>query len=409
MCHVLEWELIAAPYVLKVAGQRMIIQNEEKRVRLKVNRVLSLTMTADHALDLYSNTAAAPDSPYLDRISIVLPSAPRLARTPAGFPQEEEEEGMGREDRFPLWEAALGAGVAAVFAASLVGVYLSMPDSDYSFLKLPRNLHELQILTGHLENYTSDYTVQVLIGYCDVYIFMQTFMIPGTIFMSLLVGALFGQLRGVALVVFAASAGASSCYFLSKLIGKPLVFVLWPDKLTFFQKQVAKRREKLLNYMLFLRVNPTLPNTFINLASPIVDVPFHTFLLATLIGLIPAAYVTVRARIALGELTSLSDLYDTQSVALLFLIGVVSSIRLAEAFISLEHPLVTKFRHEKIAYRAIKDMACEYQQMLELLRKAPFLADGVLSQDPLIRLQFHGDDQILRFYAASQRLVLEVS
>ncbi|VAH36349.1 unnamed protein product [Triticum turgidum subsp. durum] len=227
---------------------------------------------------------------------------------------------MGREDRFPVWEAALGAGVAAVFAAGLVGVYLSMPDSDYSFLKLPRNLHELQILTGHLENYTSDYTVQVLIGYCAVYIFMQTFMIPGTIFMSLLAGALFGQLRGVALVVFAASAGASSCFFLSKMIGKPLVFVLWPDKLTFFQKQV----EKLLNYMLFLRVTPTLPNTFINLASPIVDVPFHTFLLATLIGLIPAAYVTVRAGIALGELTSLSDLYDTQSVALLFLIGVVS-------------------------------------------------------------------------------------
>ena len=54
---------------------------------------------------------------------------------------------MGREDRFPVWEAALGAGVAAVFAAGLVGVYLSMPDSDYSFLKLPRNLHELQILT----------------------------------------------------------------------------------------------------------------------------------------------------------------------------------------------------------------------------------------------------------------------
>ena len=54
---------------------------------------------------------------------------------------------MGREERFPVWEAALGAGVAAAFAAGLVGVYLSMPDSDYSFLKLPRNLEELQILT----------------------------------------------------------------------------------------------------------------------------------------------------------------------------------------------------------------------------------------------------------------------
>ena len=32
----------------------------------------------------------------------------------------------------------------------------------------------------------------------------------------------------------------------------------------------------------------------------------------------------IQAGIALGELTSLSDLYDTQSIALLFLIGVVS-------------------------------------------------------------------------------------
>lgn len=56
--------------------------------------------------------------------------------------------------------------------------------------------------------------------------------------MSLLAGALFGVLKGVALVVFAATAGASSCYFLSKLIGRPLVFSLWPDKLSFFQAQV---------------------------------------------------------------------------------------------------------------------------------------------------------------------------
>ncbi|RVW19249.1 putative membrane protein [Vitis vinifera] len=205
----------------------------------------------------------------------------------------------------------------------------------------------------HLEDYTSDYTVQVLVGYCMVYIFMQTFMIPGTVFMSLLAGSLFGVFKGVALVVFTATAGASSCYFLSKLIGRPLVSFLWPDKLSFFQAQVAKRRERLLNYMLFLRVTPTLPNTFINVASPMVDVPYHIFFLATFIGLIPAAYVTVRvgvnyscleekgldrvpknvgflflgfiqAGIALGELRSVGDLYDFQSIATLFLIGVVS-------------------------------------------------------------------------------------
>ncbi|MBA0588443.1 hypothetical protein Gorai_001546 [Gossypium raimondii] len=153
---------------------------------------------------------------------------------------------------------------------------------------------------------------------------MQTFMIPGTVFMSLLAGALFGVLKGVALVVITATAGASSCYFLSKLVGRPLVISLWPDKLSFFQAQVAQRRESLLNYMLFLRLTPTLPNTFINVASPIVDVPYHIFFMATFIGLIPAAFLTVRAGIALGELQSVGDLYDFNSIATLFLIGVVS-------------------------------------------------------------------------------------
>ncbi|CAN6579682.1 unnamed protein product [Malus baccata var. baccata] len=228
--------------------------------------------------------------------------------------------------KFPLsfWEVAVASTVVLGFLFGLLGVYLTMPASDYSFLKLPRSLQELQILRVHLEDYTSDYTAQVLLGYCMVYIFMQTFMIPGTVFMSLLAGSLFGVFKGVALVVFNATAGASSCYFLSKLIGRPIVVSLWPDKLQFFQNQVAKRRQGLLNYMLFLRLTPTLPNTFINLASPIVDVPYHIFLLATSIGLIPAAYVTVRAGLALGELRSLGDLYDFNSIATLFFIGVVS-------------------------------------------------------------------------------------
>nr|DAD17821.1 TPA_asm: hypothetical protein HUJ06_019284 [Nelumbo nucifera] len=82
-----------------------------------------------------------------------------------------------------------------------------------------------------------------------VYIFMQTFMIPGTIFMSLLAGALFGVFKGVTLVVFTATAGASSCYFLSKLIGRPLVFSLWPDKLSFFQAQVKIYQTFLLSVL----------------------------------------------------------------------------------------------------------------------------------------------------------------
>ncbi|MED6210369.1 hypothetical protein PIB30_063443 [Stylosanthes scabra] len=231
-----------------------------------------------------------------------------------------------KSDRFPLNSCEFAAAVAVffLFALGLFYIYLTMPASEFGRIKLPRTLADLRLLKENLSAYASNHPAPFILGYCSTYIFMQTFMIPGTIFMSLLAGALFGVVRGILLVIFNATAGASSCFFLSKLIGRPLVSWLWPEKLRFFQAEIAKRRDRLLNYMLFLRITPTLPNLFINLASPIVDVPFHIFFLATLIGLIPASYITVRAGLALGDLKSLRDLYDFKTFSVLFLIGFVA-------------------------------------------------------------------------------------
>ncbi|KAJ1435982.1 SNARE associated Golgi protein [Sesbania bispinosa] len=137
-----------------------------------------------------------------------------------------------------------------------------MPAAQYAKIKLPRSLSDLRLLKDGLSVYARNHPAQFILGYCSTYIFMQTFMIPGTIFMSLLAGALFGVAQGILLVVFNATAGASSCFFLSKLIGRPLVSWLWPEKLRFFQAEIAKRRDKLLNYMLFSEDNPNIAKSF---------------------------------------------------------------------------------------------------------------------------------------------------
>lgn len=93
----------------------------------------------------------------------------------------------------------------------------------------------------HLGSYAKDHPAQFILGYCSTYIFMQTFMIPGTVFLSLLAGALFGVVRGLTLVVFNATAGATACFFLSNLIGRPLVSWMWPEKLKLFQSEVRPR------------------------------------------------------------------------------------------------------------------------------------------------------------------------
>ncbi|KAG8378407.1 hypothetical protein BUALT_Bualt08G0134200 [Buddleja alternifolia] len=288
-------------------------------------KIVRCSSVPNNFLQSLSTSAAASSSPSISM------AAPRslVAETSIRLVDRDEEnvESPTRKrfkaDKFPLsrWEFAAALGVFLVFSTGLCCIYLTMPAAEYEMLKLPRTLADLRLLKDHLANYAQVYPAKFTLGYCSTYIFMQTFMIPGTIFMSLLAGALFGVVRGLFLVVFNATAGASSCYFLSKMIGRPIVNWLWPEKLRYFQAEIAKRRDKLLNYMLFLRVTPTLPNLFINLASPIVDIPFHIFFLATLVGLIPAAYITVRAGLALGELKSIKDLYDFKTLAVLFLIG----------------------------------------------------------------------------------------
>lgn len=45
-----------------------------------------------------------------------------------------------------------------------------------------------------------------------------------------------------------------------------------------FGKEIQKRRNDMLSYIIFLRVTPILPNTFINVASPVVQVPLMPFI-----------------------------------------------------------------------------------------------------------------------------------
>uniref|UniRef100_A0A7N0VI11 RING-type E3 ubiquitin transferase n=1 Tax=Kalanchoe fedtschenkoi TaxID=63787 RepID=A0A7N0VI11_KALFE len=55
---------------------------------------------------------------------------------------------LGSKFPLSLGEMMVASGVLLSFLVGLLGVYFTLPDSDYSFLKLPRNLEDLQILSS---------------------------------------------------------------------------------------------------------------------------------------------------------------------------------------------------------------------------------------------------------------------
>lgn len=60
------------------------------------------------------------------------------------------------------------------------------------------------------------------------------------------------------------------------------------------QKRIELNGDNIFWYFLFLRLTPLLPNWFINVASPIINVKYIYFGTATFLGLIPANFMYIQ-------------------------------------------------------------------------------------------------------------------
>lgn len=89
-----------------------------------------------------------------------------------------------------------------------------------------------------------------------LYITLQAFAIPGSLWLSILAGALWGPARGAAVVTLCATLGPSACYLLSALVAAPLVEQWMPDKLTEFRARVVAEGPNLFWWMVAMRLSP---------------------------------------------------------------------------------------------------------------------------------------------------------
>ncbi|KAL3290558.1 hypothetical protein HHI36_023950 [Cryptolaemus montrouzieri] len=165
-----------------------------------------------------------------------------------------------------------------------------------------------------------------MLGVFMVYVFLQTFAIPGSLFLSILSGFLFPFSVALSLVCTCSAIGASLCFLLSQLLGRKLIMAYFPERAQKWAVQVDKHRDNLLNYIIFLRVTPFLPNWFINLTAPVIGVPLMPFALGTFIGVAPPSFIAIHGGKTLQDMTSTDNAFNLNSLALLILFGGISLI-----------------------------------------------------------------------------------
>ncbi|GAB4818338.1 hypothetical protein N2152v2_005384 [Parachlorella kessleri] len=199
-------------------------------------------------------------------------------------------------------------------------------------LSLPHSFDELRAVRRTVELYRQQYGGQLLALMVGAYLFLQAFMIPGSVVINVLAGSMYTFPAALAFVGVVSTCGVSINYWLTRWFLKDVVTNLIPQRVQAFSQEVRRHQAHLLNYMLFLRATPLLPGWFISLASPIVGVPFPTFFIASLVGHQPLNFITVQAGRTLAEIRSMRDLYSPRNVVFMLLIGGVALLPVAFKF-----------------------------------------------------------------------------
>lgn len=224
----------------------------------------------------------------------------------------------------------LAAWTVATFWLIMLTTRL-LPNSPASqnikeILKFPSSLEELKLIASSLITFKMNHPVYVHTLFFSAYLYKQTFAIPGSVFLNLLSGALYGPLQGTIICSVLTACGASMCYFLSLISGAEMIMRRWPDRLTQLRRQVDSNKKRLPFFLLSLRLVPVTPNWFINMTSPVLGIPITVFAATALLGLVPYNYMCVKAGSVLSQLNSLNDLLTMQTFGNLCILAAVSSL-----------------------------------------------------------------------------------
>lgn len=191
-------------------------------------------------------------------------------------------------------------------------------------LKFPSDLDELRELAEMLQFYKTEHTGYVVLLFCSAYLYKQSFAIPGSSFLNMLAGALFGPWQGLVMACLLTTTGSTFCYLLSAAFGKSYIIRLFPDQVDRLQNKVEENRSSLFFFLLFLRFFPMTPNWFLNVTSPILNIPVSMFFFSVLIGLIPYNFICVRTGSILSEISSLDDIFSWGTLLQLLAIACVA-------------------------------------------------------------------------------------
>jgi uncharacterized membrane protein YdjX (TVP38/TMEM64 family) len=173
------------------------------------------------------------------------------------------------------------------------------------------SLDMLQARRAMLVEFVMDRFALAVLMYAAVYVAVVALSLPGGGIMTITGGFLFGKWLGTPIVVVAATVGATLLFLIAR---SALGAVLRAKAGPFLRKMEDGFREDAFWYLLSLRLIPVFPFFAVNLVPALLDVPLGSYVLATLIGIVPATFVFASFGAGLGEIFDRGEMVNLKSV-----------------------------------------------------------------------------------------------
>lgn len=151
-----------------------------------------------------------------------------------------------------------------------------------------------------------------------VYVLAIAVSLPGAALLTLLGGALFGLWKGLLIVSFASTIGASLAFLATRYLFKDAVQNRWGDKLKVINDGVEKEGGF---YLFGMRLVPAFPFFMINLVMAVTPIKLWTYYWVSQLGMLPGTFVYVNAGTQLSKLESAAGILSPGLILSFVLLG----------------------------------------------------------------------------------------
>jgi uncharacterized membrane protein YdjX (TVP38/TMEM64 family) len=214
-----------------------------------------------------------------------------------------------------LLKAAIRMAAVFILSTILLGgtLWLTLPildEADRPSLRIPKSFAQLQALNAILKKYRDIYPFRIVICYAITYLFLQAFSLPGSMYLSILGGAVWGVPRALPLACTCVATGATLCYFISAAFGPALLTVpKWKARLDKWSDKIRAQKDNTISFLIVLRIAPLPPHWVVNVICPHVGIGIVPFWISTWLGIFGVTVIHTTIGGGLDEMTSAADFH----------------------------------------------------------------------------------------------------